>query len=214
MAAASLYFDLGQLDLAESHARLAATGNPSFAHGLLAQIALRRGKLDDAEREARAALDDKARRIGPMITLAEVLHARRRYEEALAEARQAERAYAERTDKDPELVHGLALIEGKILADLGDAAGAEASFKQEIRLFPDDLRAYPNLAILYALSGRPAEAGETLRRMVSAHPSAAAYAEAVKTLRALSDAAGAASLLRFALAKFPGDPALRALRSR
>ncbi len=69
MAAASLYFDLGQLDQAEAHARLAAAGNPSFAHGLLAQIALRRGKLDDAEREARAALD-KGRRIQPMITLA------------------------------------------------------------------------------------------------------------------------------------------------
>ena len=214
MAAAALYFDLGQLDLAESHARLAAAGSPSFAHGLLAQIALRRGRLDDAEREARAAVDDKARRVGPMITLAEVLHARRRYEEALAETRQAERVYAERTAQDPELLRGLALIEGKILADMGDAAGAEAAFKQEIQRFPDDLRAYPNLAILYALTGRPAEAGATLRNMVSAHPSAAAYAEAVKALRALSDRAGAASLLRFALGKFPGDPALQALRSR
>jgi tetratricopeptide (TPR) repeat protein len=214
MAAASLYFDLGQLDLAESHARLAAAGSPSFAHGLLAQIALRRGKLDDAEREARAAVDDKARRIGPMITLAEVLHARRRYEEALAETRQAERVYAERTAKDPDLLRGLALIQGKILADMGDAAGAEAAFKQEIQRFPDDLRAYPNLAILYALTGRPAEAGATLRNMVSAHPSAAAYAEAVKALRALSDRTGAASLLRFALIKFPGDPALQALRGR
>jgi choline-sulfatase len=214
MAAASLYFDLGQLDMAESHARMALASNPSFAHGLLAQIALRRGKLEDAEREARAALDDKGRRIGPMITLAEVLHARRRYEEALAEARQAERAYAERAAKDPELIHGLALVRGKTLADLGDAAGAEAAFRQEIQLFPDDLRAYPNLAILYALTGRPAEARDTLQRMVSAHPSAAAYAEAVKALRALSDAGGAAAVLRFALSKFPGDPALLALARR
>jgi choline-sulfatase len=210
MAAASLYFDLGQLDQAEAHARLAAAGNPSFAHGLLAQIAMRRGKLEDAEREARAALD-KGRRIQPMITLAEVLHARHRYEEALAEVRQAERAYAERSARDPELIQGLELIRGKILADLGDAAGAETAFQQEIQRFPADLRAYPNLAILYALTGRPAAARDTLQRMVTAHPSAAAYAEAVKALRVMSDPADAAAVLRFALRKYPGDPALATL---
>jgi len=210
MAAASLYFDLGQLDQAEAHARLAAAGNPSFAHGLLAQIALRRGKLDDAEREARAALD-KGRRIQPMITLAEVLHARRRYEEALDEVRQAEHAYAERSARDPELIQGLELIRGKILADLGDAAGAEKAFQQEIQRFPDDLRAYPNLALLYALTGRPAAARDTLQHMVTAHPSAAAYAEAVKALRVMSDFTDAAAVLRFAQRKYPGDPALATL---
>ena len=210
MTAASLYFDLGQLDQAEAHARLAAAGNPSFAHGLLAQIALRRGKLEDAEREARAALD-KGRRIQPMITLAEVLHARHRYEEALDEVRQAERAYAERSARDPELIQGLELIRGKILADLGDAAGAEKAFQQEIERFPDDLRAYPNLAILYALTGRPAAARDTLQRMVTSHPSAAAYAEAVKALRVMSDPADAAAVLRFAQRKYPGDPALATL---
>ena len=210
MAAASLYFDLGQLDQAEAHARLAAAGNPSFAHGLLAQIAMRRGKLEDAEREARAALD-KGRRIQPMITLAEVLHARRRYEEALDQVRQAERAYAERSARDPELIRGLALIRGKILADMGDAAGAETAFQEEIQRFPADLRAYPNLAILYALTGRPAAARDTLQRMVTEHPSAAAYAEAVKALRVMSDPTDAAAILRFAQHKFPSDPTLAAL---
>jgi arylsulfatase A-like enzyme/Flp pilus assembly protein TadD len=211
LAAASLYFDLGQLDLAETHARMAASGSPSFAHDLLAEIALRRGKLEDAEREARAALDERGRRIRPRITLAEVLHARHRYEEALEQTRQAERAYAERAAPDPELIQGLALVRGKILADLGDAAGAEAAFRQEIQSYPDDLRAYPNLAILYALTGRPAAARDTLRQMVGSHPSAAAYAEAVKALRVLSDPGGAAAVLRLALGKFPGDPALTAL---
>jgi arylsulfatase A-like enzyme/tetratricopeptide (TPR) repeat protein len=211
MAAASLYFDLGQLDAAESHARMALAGNPSFAHGLLAQIALRRGDLATAEREARAALDDKGLRIGPMITLAEVLHAGRRYEEALAEVRRADAAYAARTAKDPELIRGLGLIRGKILADLGDAAGAEAAFKQEIQLYPDDVRAYPNLAILFALTGRPDAARDTLRQMTAAHPTPAAYAEAVKALRVLADRDGAGAVLRYALRKFPGDPRLRAL---
>jgi arylsulfatase A-like enzyme/Flp pilus assembly protein TadD len=211
MAAAAVYFDLGQLDQAETHARIAAAGTPSFAHSLLAQIAMRRGKLEEAEREARAALDEKGRSIRPMITVAQVLHARHRYEDALAQVRQAEAVYAERSGQDPELIQGLSLIRGKILADLGDAAGAEAAFQQEIQRFPADLPAYPNLAILYALTGRPAAARDTLQHMVSAHPSAAAYAEAVKTLRVLSDPVDAAAVLRFALRKYPNDPTLMAV---
>jgi len=175
---------------------------------------MRRGRLDDAEREARAALDEPGRRIRPLITLAEVLYARHRYEEALDQVRRAELAYAERTARDPELIQGLALVRGKILADLGDAAGAEAAFRQEIQRFPDDLRTWPNLAILLALTGRPDAARDTLRRMVDEHPSPAAYLEAVKALRVMSDPGGAAALLRFARRKYPGDAALAALAGR
>jgi choline-sulfatase len=211
ISAASLHLDLGHLDQAEKYASLALAGSPSFAHDLLARIALQRGNLDAAEREARAAAGDQGRRIAPLITLAEVLHARHRYEEALDATRQAETAYAARTAKDPDLIQGLSLVRGKILADLGNVPAAEAAFQEEIRLFPNDLRAYPNLAILYALSGRPTTARDTLQSMVTHHPSPAAYAEAVKTLRILQDPAGAASVLRFAQRKYPGDPRLAAL---
>jgi arylsulfatase A-like enzyme/Flp pilus assembly protein TadD len=211
MAAASLFFDLGRLDDAASHARMAAPSHPSFAHGLLAQIALRRKDFEGAEREARLAMADEAARIGPMITLAEVLHARRRYDEALDLTRQAAEIYERREARDPDLIQGLSLIRGKVLADLGNTAGAEAAFLEEIRLFPEDVRAYSNLAVLYALSGRPERVGATLRRMVEASPTPAAYAEAVKTLRALNDPGSAASLLRFALGKYPGSAELREL---
>ncbi len=76
VAAASLYFDLGRMDDAEIHAKMALSAHPSFAHGLLAQIALERKQLDVAEREARAAGEDKSIRVGPLITLAQVLHAK------------------------------------------------------------------------------------------------------------------------------------------
>jgi arylsulfatase A-like enzyme/cytochrome c-type biogenesis protein CcmH/NrfG len=211
ISAAGVDLDLGQLDQAERYASLALAGSPSFAHDLLARIALRRGNLDAAEREARAAAGDQGRRIAPLITLAEVLHARHRYEDALDATRQAERAYAARTAKDPDLLQGLALVRGKILADLGNVPAAQAAFQEEIRLFPTDLRAYPNLAILYALSGQPAAARDTLQSMVTRHPSPASYVEAVKTLRILEDPAGAAAVLRFALRKYPGDVRLTAL---
>jgi choline-sulfatase len=211
VSAASLFFDLGMLDEAASHARMAAPTHPSFAHGLLAQVALRKKDLEEAEREARLAMDDENLRLGPMITLSEVLHARRQYEEALETTARAADVYARRETQDPDLIRGLSLIRGKILADLGDTPGAEAAFLQEIQRFPEDVRAYSNLAVLYALSGRPGRVGPTLRQMVEASPTPGAYAEAVKTLRTLEDPDSAAALLRFALGKYPGSPELREL---
>ncbi len=211
IAAASLYYDLGRLDESEEHAKMALATHPSFAHGLLAQIALQRDNLDLAEKEARAAMSEKDTRLGPMVTLAEVLHARKDNAGALALTRQAEEIYNQRTAKDPELIRGLALIHGKILADQGDVQGAEASFKQEIEMFPDSIRAYSNLAILYALTGRGAEVAPILKTMVDKNPYAPAYAEAVKTLRILNDPGSASRLLAYARSRFPGDQGLRKL---
>jgi arylsulfatase A-like enzyme/Flp pilus assembly protein TadD len=211
VAAASLYFELGRLNDAEAHAKMAEAAHPSFVHGLLAQIALKRHQLDEAEREARTAMKDQSLRIGPMITLAEVLHARKDDTQALDMVRKAEEAYNEREAKDPELIRGLNLVRGKIQADQGDAAAAEASFKKEIELFPDGLRGYSSLAILYALTGRTEEVRATLKQMVDANPNPMAYAEAVRTLRILKDPRSATSLLRYALGRFPGDPGLRGL---
>lgn len=211
MTAASLFFDLGRLDDAETHARMAVSTNPSFSHGLLAQIALERNQLDLAEKEARLAMEDKSLRVGPMITLAQVLHARHDLQAALDLTRQAEEAYNQREGKDQDLLRGLYLMRGKILADLGDVPGAEAAFHREIELFPDALRAYSSLAILYALSGRPQATGPTLKRMVDTNPSPQAYAEAVKTLRVLKDQNAAAALLRYAMGRYPESSALREL---
>jgi arylsulfatase A-like enzyme/Flp pilus assembly protein TadD len=211
VAAASLYLDLGRLDDAATHAKMAVATHPSFAHGVLAQIALQRDQLDVAEREARAAMEDQSLRVGPMIVLAEVLHERKDDTQALETIRQAEEAYNQRESKDPDLIRGLYLIRGKVLADQGDAAGAETAFRKEIELFPDNPRGYSSLAILYALTGRGGEVGPLLQRMVEANPTPAAYGEAVKTLRILNDPNSAASLLRYAMGRYPGDEGLRKL---
>jgi len=215
MSAASLYLELGDLDEAAVHARMALPTNASFAHGLLAQVAFMRGHLDEAEKEARQALGEENReeslRIGPLVTLADVQHSRGDFAGALATIRQAEESYARREAKDPELLRGLNLVRGKSQADLGDAPAAEASFRQEIELFPDSIRAYSSLAILYALTGRGPEIAPLLKQMVDASPTPAAYAEAVKTLRALKDPASAAALLRYAMGRFPQSSQLEEL---
>jgi arylsulfatase A-like enzyme/Flp pilus assembly protein TadD len=211
ISAASLLFDMRRLDEAEVHARLALVSNPSFAHGLLAQIALERDDLESAEREARLALDEKHPRLGPTITLAAVLHARGRYDEALAMTRSTEETWLQRKQPDPRLIRGLFLQRGKILANQGQAVAAAAAFEREIELFPEDLGAWSNLAVLYALSGRGAEVGGVLRRMVETNDTAGGYAEAVRTLWVVEDHRSAAALLRFARGKFPDSEELRGL---
>jgi cytochrome c-type biogenesis protein CcmH/NrfG len=89
--------------------------------------------------------------------------------------------------------------------------GAEAAFQEEIRLFPEDPRAYASLALLYALTGRAPEAADRMRTMTETIPTAQAYAEAVKVYRALHDEQGAQTVLRFARRKFPRSPALAGL---
>ena len=85
MAAASLFLQVDDLQAAEDHAKLALDPHPSFANGLLARVALRRDEFEHAETLARRALDEDTERLGPRITLANVLHARSRYEEAYQE---------------------------------------------------------------------------------------------------------------------------------
>jgi arylsulfatase A-like enzyme/Flp pilus assembly protein TadD len=212
MAAASLFLQTGALEEAEAHARLALEQHPSFANGLLARIALRRDDLESAEALARQALDKDSPRLGPQITLANVLHARGKYEDALAMVQATEASFATRQTPDLELIRGLHLIAGKIHADLGQTLAAEGAFKREVELFPDEIHAYSNLAVLYGLTGRMSLVSRTLRQMVEARPEPKSYAEAVKTLRALGLDPGAQTLLRYALGEYPGSPELRQLQ--
>ncbi len=209
---ASLLFDLRRYEEAAAHAKLAEASAPSFTHGLLARIALVDHDLASAEREARLAMAGANERILPRITLAEVLHASGQFEAALAALAEARALYAQRRVEDADLLHGLHLIEGKIRADLGEAAPAEAAFSEEIRLFPDDPRPRAHLALLYALLGRGEEGAAILREMVAKISTAAAYAEAAKTYRAVGDDAGAAAALRAGQRRFPGDSAFEELR--
>ncbi|HZI63868.1 MAG TPA: sulfatase-like hydrolase/transferase, partial [Thermoanaerobaculia bacterium] len=212
LSTAGALLELERFDEADAHARLALEEEPAAAHAVLARVALARRDLAGAERAARAALGVATdSRLGPRVLLAEVLHRADRDEEALRLLDEAAREYAARKTADPELVRGLFYLHGEILADRGDAAGAERSFREEIRRFPHDSRGYTHLAVLLALDGRGAEVGPLLRQMVEARPVAASYAAAVETLRVLKDDRSAAALLRHARSRFPADPRLEKL---
>jgi arylsulfatase A-like enzyme/Tfp pilus assembly protein PilF len=211
IATGHVLLDLERLDDARKHADLALATSPSAARTLLAEVALAAKDLEGAEREARAALEARGSRIGPIVVLAQVLRDRDRLGEALALTDDALREQAERgaDAKSP----GLYFVRGDLFARLGQPADAEIAFLAEIERFPADARSYTRLAALYAALGQSQQAGAVLRQLVQRNAaSPSAWGEAVKTLRVLGDPAGASRVLTEALSRFPGEASLVALR--
>ena len=208
LGAASALIALGRLDEAQTYAEIGAKTSPTAGHTLLAQIAENRGDFAAAEKEARVALDARGSRIGPLVSLAELLQKQGKTEEALKLADQAEAEVAKTGQRGFE---GLRALRGDLLARLGRNREAEEIFREEIKKFPAQLSAYSHLATLCASEGRVAEAVATLKQMVDANDSPAAYGEAVRTLRVLGDPRGAAALLAHARSLFPDSSELRKL---
>ena len=208
LSAASVLMELGRLDEARQHAELAATDR-DVAYDLLAQIALKAGDLDEAQRQVERAMATRETRIGPLVTQAQLALARDRPEEALRAARAAITEFGDRRDVDT--IKGLYFYQGQALARLGQGAEAASAFRREIELFPNDFAPYSHLALLLALEGDQAGVASTLRQLVEANPSPSAYAEAVRTLRALGDPSSARRLLAHARGRWPESVELRGL---
>lgn len=206
LSLASLLLDMGRFDDARKHAEVGLATSPAVAHNLLAQIALAQEDTAAAEKEARAALEARGSRLGPLVTLAGVLEAQGKLDEAL---KLTDDALAEM--KPDQKFTGLYLVRGDLFGRMGRAGEAEQAFLREIRDFPADTAAYTRLAVLYASLDRPADAINALRTMVETQNSPAAFIAAVKTLRILGDPQGAAALLRHAIATHPESKELRAL---
>ena len=198
----------GRLDQAEVHALQALPSHESAAD-LLAQVALRKGDLEEAERRLTTALETRGTRVEPLVTLTELRVLQRRYEDALEVSARVLREFGERDDR--EVLRGLHYQRGLALAALDRPRDAIAALEQEIALSPEELAPYPRLAFLHTVVGEPAQAGLALRRMVERNPRPSAYAEAVRALRALGDTASAEQLLRYARARWPADGELRSL---
>ncbi len=206
---AFVLLEIGRLDAARDHAALALEGEPASAHEVLGRVALARKDYGEAEREGRAALAAEEKSLGALLLVAEALNRQDRPEEAL---RHLDRV-ARELERSPDLdeAPGLHRVRGGALARLGDAAAAEQEYREEIARFPSSTLAYQELAMLYALEGRPGETIATLRGMVESLASPAAYAAAVETLRILGDGRAAAALLRSARERFPESPELEEL---
>jgi len=183
----------GRLDEADAAAARATSDSPTRAHELRARVALRRGDLAAAEREAQAARE-RARPLPSSLVLAAEIRARSGdLPGALARLDEATRlAQAMRLDGVP----GLEFQRADALARLGRAAEAEAAYRREIARFPRHLQAWANLGVVLFLQGRVADLDRLMEEMTAANPGSAAREVAAKTFDALGDRKRAASWRR------------------
>jgi arylsulfatase A-like enzyme/tetratricopeptide (TPR) repeat protein len=184
-----------RLDEAESLARAAVDGVPSRGHEVLARVAMARGDLAEAEREARAATGNPPRPAG-LVLLADTIQAQGRFAEALATLDQADAAAVEnRTDP----VFGLSALRGETLGKMGNLDGAKTAYRQEIDAFPSNLEAWTGLCVLHAMERDRQTVYRLLEEMADANPGPRAADLAANTLEAFGDASGATHWRRLAV---------------
>ena len=198
----------GRVEEARQHA-LAVVERAPMANDVLAQAAMLEGDLDAAGEYLERAMEERGVRVRPLITKAVWLNKQDRFEEALALSDGLLAEFGERRDR--EVLGHLYLYRGAALAALGRESESESAYREAIALRPGLLGAYSALAFLQALMGRGAEVGRTLQEMVTVNPNPAAYAEAVRALRAMNDQRSADGVLGEALRRWPEAQELRLL---
>ena len=180
---------LGDWDSAEAHAKLAIYESPAAAHEILARVALARGDLAAAEREASEVAGDAVAELSATVVRAELRLRQNDPAGALALLDAAKERVANRKLSP---VRHLELLRGDALARLKRNADAETAFRAEMRAFPDNTDAYARLAILLAVERRTVrEVHALLEAMYARSPSAETAQLAAKTLDAIGDRPGA-----------------------
>jgi arylsulfatase A-like enzyme/Tfp pilus assembly protein PilF len=173
LGAAGALLSLKQYDEATRHAELAASAAPAgdrrqlgSAYEMLARIALARGDNRAALDYARQAQEADAGL--PMSPFVEGLMRYRagRYAEALPFFEQALHLLEGHTLTLGELQY----YTGDTLARLGRFADAEPHLKEELRLFPQNGRAWAALAMLYYSTNRDADVQRTIDGLLRAIP--------------------------------------------
>lgn len=189
LAAGYAHLRLGELDRAAQLADQAAIDTPLKARELRARVFTARKRFDEAEAEARAAVDPSNPQPASMLVLVEVLRAKGDLAGALAAIDCAAQRAAEIGSGS---VFRLEFLRGDTLAKLGRFDEARAAIDREIRAFPSHLEAYGVLAVLRLVAGDAAGANRAMEEMVQANPHRTAYAFAAKTMDALEDPESAA----------------------
>jgi arylsulfatase A-like enzyme/Tfp pilus assembly protein PilF len=206
---ATLALEVGELEEAEQHAELAMRIEPARAHDLLARVWIGRGDLDRAESEARKSLATQKDRALAFVTLGRVEKERGNYEAALGHFDAAAAALRERQQN--RTINSLHFLRGDTLARLGRIDEAEQAFREEIRLFPEEPRAYRNLILLFVSDGRTPEATALIHTLVERSPTPLAYFAVIDVLRTVGDERGVKFWARRAQQRFPTDRRFAAL---
>jgi choline-sulfatase len=184
LGAAAGLLKLRKLDEAREHASLAIDvaaekdhRSKASAHEMLAKIALARHDTDAAREEA-----DLARAEDPALPLpayieARLLYDQGRYADALPGFMQA---IAELKKPGARQISELHFYAADTLARLERYPDAEKEFIEELKYFPQNIRARGGLAMLYQASDKPDAASAMLGDMLRITPTPESYALAAK----------------------------------
>ena len=108
-------------------------------------------------------------------------------------------------------VRDLQLATGDTLSRLDRFADAEQHFRNELRAFPDNLRAWASLATVYNAQGRAVDAAAAIDALIAAVPTPEGYGVAARVLTIIGDRPRAERLRASGRQKFKGDPAIKLL---
>jgi tetratricopeptide (TPR) repeat protein len=190
LALAKVSLKLGDLDQTAANAELALADAPADAHELLTRVALARGDLESAEREAAGVKGSPNLDARHAVLLAEV---RLRQNQPAQALKILDAGLGELEPAGREQIGNALFLRGDALARLNRYPEAEQAFREEIRLFPRNSEAYARLAVLYAVEHRRVkEVDRLLQAMYAAFPSNATAELAAKTLESIGDSGGAA----------------------
>lgn len=188
MRLASLLLKLERFDEAEKHARLGEKVNYGSTHVLLARIAFAKKDFAKAAAEAKLAERDEFAHVPAMVLLAQIEGQQNHAQQELDIANQVEQEAERRHLGNVETLY---FVKGDAYARMQRFDEAIAAFQREIQAFPLDKQTYASLYVVYMLTGRPAEANQTLEAMATANPSRRTYLFAAHTLEAVHDVRGA-----------------------
>jgi arylsulfatase A-like enzyme len=193
---------LGKGDEADAWAAVAAKLSPLEAGETRVRLELRRKNYERARLAAEAARSADSETPMPAFAEGVELYQAGKYDEALPKLEEAVRLAATR----PVQVPDVRLYAADTLAQLRRYTEAESLLNDELKWFPDNLRARESLGDVYEATGRSAEVASLAAALVRQVPTPDAYAAAA---RLSSDKKSAAAFRNEARQRF-GDAAVRA----
>jgi len=195
----------GHVEEARQHAQLVAARMPAEGHGVLARIAFAEKNLDLAEKEIRQSIAADANKPITLALLGRIQLAKGDKPGALQTFDRAI-ATAKRTNRNVRYLH---VSRGVTLRELGRHQEAEADFREEIRVYPDEPEGYWNLLVLFIDQNRKNDAEQLIGWLFENRQSPTSYVLVADALLSTHRVAAAQQVARDGLSRYPDNPLLQ-----
>jgi arylsulfatase A-like enzyme/Flp pilus assembly protein TadD len=198
LGASAILLAMGKSAEARAYAELAVPHAPAPAHQALANIAVNERRVDEALKQADLAAQADPGLPLPAFVRGMFAHQDQRYADAVKLLLQARDGYATRTSQPADLNYFI----GDALARLERHRDAEPFFREELRLYPQNIKAAAGLAMLFQVTDRPQDADGMIQAMLRAAPNPESYARAAELYQMFGRPDRAAAVRAQARARF------------